>query len=63
MKDILGEKYYTRKEVAEMLGVSLDHIEKETLKGRIKAVRIGQIVCVSETAIRKYLDDNSLKSE
>ena len=63
MKDILGEKYYTRKEVADMLGVSLDYITKETLKGGIKAVRIGQIVCVSETAIRDYMEAHTLKTK
>ena len=60
MKEILGEKYYTRKEVADMLGVSPNFIIKETLKGKIKAVRIGQIVCVSETAIRDYMRAHTL---
>ena len=63
MKNILGEKYYTRKEVADMLGVSVDYITKATLKGKIKAVRIGQIVCVPETAIRDYMESHTLKSK
>lgn len=61
MKEILGEKCYTRQEVAAMLGVSHAFVIKSTVGGRIKSSKIGRSTYITETSLRDYLNGNSQK--
>lgn len=49
------KKYYTRKETAEQLRVSLPTLNEYTKKGAIKGKRIGSRVLYSEDAIQEAL--------
>ena len=46
-------KYYKVKEVAEMLSVTRQCIDKWRKQGRIKAIKIGKAVRISEEEIER----------
>lgn len=47
---------YTRQEVAEMLRVSIQTIDKEIKKGNLKRVKIGSRVLITDTDLFDYLE-------
>lgn len=55
MKEILGIKLYTLKEVGELLGVQPQTASKYVQDGRIKARVIGGIKYVSEDGLKEFL--------
>lgn len=56
MKDINGEKFYTRKDLASLLDVTEATIANKQRKGEISAIRLGRTLYTSETALKKFLD-------
>lgn len=47
---------YTRQEVAEMLRVSIQTIDKEIKRGNLKRVKIGSRVLITDTDLFDYLE-------
>jgi len=54
-------KYYSRKEVAKMLGLSLPTLDSYTSQGLIKSGRIGNRILYSEEDIQNALDNGPVK--
>lgn len=50
------DKYYTIKEVAEMLKVTERSIHYWKKDGKIKFVKVGRNVRVSETELKRFLE-------
>lgn len=48
-------KFYTVKEVAEMLSVHPETIRRHLLSGKLKGYKVGKDWRVEETAIREFL--------
>ena len=63
MKKVLGEKLYTRQEVADMLGVSRSSVVNSTISGRIAGTKLGRYVYISETALKEYLHGQTFVQE
>ena len=55
MKEILGIKLYTLKEVGELLGVQPQTASKYVSDGKLKARVIGGIKYVSEDGLKDFL--------
>lgn len=55
MKEVLGVKLYTLKEVGELLGVQAQTASKYIQQGRLKARTIGGCKYVSEDNLRDFL--------
>ena len=56
MREILGEKCYTAKEVAEITGMSVFTTRKKLRLGEIRSFRVGWDYYVKENAIREFTD-------
>lgn len=56
MKTILGENHYDRKELAELLGVSLPTISSKMKKGEIPFIVLSGKYYTSETALKRFLN-------
>ena len=56
MKEILGEKCYTAKEVAEITGMSVYTTRKRCRNGEIRFFRIGYDLYIKESALREFTD-------
>lgn len=54
-------KYYHRKEVAEVLGLSLPTLDRYSKLGLIKSRRIGNRVLFSEEDIQRALNEGPVK--
>jgi len=50
------EQYYTVKEIAEMLKVTMKTIYRIIEAGELPAARVGKSLRISETNLKKYLD-------
>lgn len=55
MKEVLGIKLYTLKEVGELLGVQAQTVSKYVAEGKIKARVIGGYKYVSEEGLKDFL--------
>lgn len=55
MKEVLGIKLYTLKEVGELLGVQAQTVSKYVAEGKIKARVIGGFKYVSEEGLKDFL--------
>jgi predicted site-specific integrase-resolvase len=55
MKEVLGIKLYTLKEVGELLGVQAQTASKYVAEGKIKARVIGGVKYVSEDGLKDFL--------
>lgn len=55
MKEVLGIKLYTLKEVGELLGVQPQTAAKYVAEGKLKARVIGGIKYVSEEGLKDFL--------
>lgn len=55
MKEVLGIKLYTLKEVGELLGVQQQTASKYVQEGKIKARVIGGVKYVSEEGLKDFL--------
>lgn len=55
MKEVLGVKLYTLKEVGELLGVQAQTASKYIQQGRLKARTIGGCKYVSEENLKEFL--------
>lgn len=56
MKEINGEKFYTRRDLATLLGVTVETIANKQKRGEIAAIRLGRTLYTSETALKRFLD-------
>lgn len=56
MREILGEKYYTLSEVAEMLGKTTRTVQRIIDDGRLKASQAIRPVMIAEKDIRDFLE-------
>lgn len=54
MTEINGEKAYTTREVAEILGKSMAVVQKYIRGGRIKAVPVNNRNIVTESSLKEY---------
>ena len=63
MKTILGVKLYSRKEVADLLGVTTSSITKYINEGRLETVLIGRQKFVSEENLKSFIVPNSNSSK
>ena len=54
MTEINGEKAYTTREVAEILGKSMAVVQKYIREGRIKAVPVNNRNIVTESSLKAY---------
>lgn len=55
MKEVLGIKLYTLKEVGELLGVQTQTVSKYVSEGKIKSRIIGGAKYVSEDGLKNFL--------
>ena len=55
MKEVLGIKLYTLKEVGELLGVQQQTVSKYVQQGKLKARVIGGAKYVSEENLKEFL--------
>ena len=55
MKEVLGVKLYSLKEVGELLGVQQQTASKYIQQGKLKARTIGGYKYVSEDSIKNFL--------
>lgn len=55
MKEICGVKYYSTKEVAEMLGLAYFTVGKFLREGKIQSTKIGRSYAIPYEAIKKYM--------
>ena len=55
MKEVLGVKLYTLKEVGELLGVQQQTASKYVQQGKLKARVIGGAKYVSEEILKEFL--------
>jgi excisionase family DNA binding protein len=53
---MLEKKYYTKNEVAEILGLSAKTVERYLLAGKLKAARLGKVWKVSEDDIHAFYE-------
>lgn len=56
MKEVLGVKLYTVKEVAEHLGVSPRSTQQYVLDKKMKAVKIGRSWFISEDNLKEFMN-------
>ena len=61
MIEQLGQRLYSRKEVAEMLHIGVYTVRMMTYDGRLERVRVGRSVYVTEASIKDYLAGNNAK--
>ena len=59
MKEVLGVKLYTLKEVGELLGVQQQTASKYVQQGKLKARVIGGSKYVSEENLKEFLQDSN----
>lgn len=52
-----GEKYYTRKEAAKRVRITMPTLDKYIQEGKIKAHRLGRRVLFSEEEIKKAIEE------
>lgn len=57
MKEVLGIKLYTLKEVGELLDIQQQTVSKYVAQGKIKARIIGGAKYVSEENLKEFLQD------
>lgn len=57
MKEVLGVKLYTLKEVGELLGVQQQTVSKYVQQGKLKARVIGGAKYVSEENLKEFLQE------
>lgn len=57
MKEVLGVKLYSLKEVGELLGVQQQTVSKYIQQGKLKARVIGGAKYVSEENLKEFLQD------
>ena len=57
MKEVLGVKLYTLKEVGELLGVQQQTVSKYVQQGKLKARVIGGAKDVSEENLKEFLQE------
>ena len=57
MKEVLGVKLYTLKEVGELLGVQQQTVSKYVQQGKLKARVIGGAKYVSEENLKVFLQE------
>ncbi len=50
-----GETFYNRREVADLLGTSIYTVSRLVRDGRLAAVRVGQQLRVSQSALDAYV--------
>ena len=54
MTEINGEKAYTTREVAEILGKSMSVVQKYIREGRIEAVPVNNRKIILESSLKEY---------
>jgi len=59
MKVIFGEKLFSIKEVAEMLGISSTSVHNYVKSGKLRATKIASAWHIKEADIKAYLDGNT----
>jgi excisionase family DNA binding protein len=59
MNDILEKKFYTPKEIANLLKLSERTIQRQLKSGQIKGTLIGRNWRISESQLEKLLDEGS----
>lgn len=59
MKTIFDERHYNVKEVAEILSISTTSIHNYIKTGALRAVKIGGLWHIKESAIKDYLNGNT----
>lgn len=57
MREILGEKYYTVKETAEMFGRSDETIRRMCRDKRLKSKRLTRALLIPESAIKTFMNE------
>lgn len=63
MRNILGEEFYTSKEVSEMIGVSASSIAKYLRSGNMNGVKLGGNWYVSKSDLERFLHGKPSKEE
>lgn len=61
MKEIQGQKFYDRKDLAKLLDVTIATIANKQRKGELKAIYIGRSLYTSEENLRKFLNGETTK--
>lgn len=63
MQIILGEKYYSIKETAEILGVSIITIRTKIKENQITYSRMKKEILIHEQAIRDYIKSKEVRAK
>ena len=60
MKEIFGEKHYTIKEVADILGISSTTVQNYINSDIFKAIKLAGKWYITETTIKTFLDSSGV---
>ncbi|EGD51739.1 DNA binding domain protein, excisionase family [Thermoanaerobacter ethanolicus JW 200] len=52
------DKFYTVKEVAELLKVNIHTVYRWVREGRLPAIKIGDLVRIPESELNKFLEEH-----
>ena len=55
------EKYYTAEEIAEALQMNVDTVQRWIRAGTLKGSKLGKAWRVSETELKKFIEERSSK--
>lgn len=59
----MEEKYYTVTEIAKKYAVSNTAVTKWIREGKLKAVRLGNVWRIPESALKEFLKQNTSREE
>ena len=57
------EQHYSPQQIAVLLGVSIMTISRMVKAGKFEIVRCGGRVLISESAVRRFLDENRIRAK
>jgi excisionase family DNA binding protein len=60
MKEIFGEKHYTIKEVAEIMGISTTTVQNYINNDVFKAIKIAGRWYITESTIKSFLESSGV---
>ncbi|MEG6567732.1 helix-turn-helix domain-containing protein [Thermoanaerobacterium saccharolyticum] len=53
------DNYYTPQEIAEKFKVKINTVYKWIREGKLKAVKVGDLWRISETELKRFIEDGS----
>jgi len=60
---MIGYKFYTVQEVAEMLQIHWQSVLTYIKNGKLEAIKLGKGYRISETALQKFIADHSTRKK